>query len=382
MNDVFELLLTDEPLSGDQRRRLHEALREDPTLREALRHWGVLVQEVSKDLDEAVPSRRLLVLYALERSSYASALDEDESAAVAEAREDLEEALARHPGLEFVVEDIRGAAESFDAEWAAHAGEKEGADRPDRPARATDRSPRPQTRQHVGSWRSVGLILALLIAVGALLLWPRQPTMTVVQGLAGETEDITLPDGSTVRLVDEARIAFLPDDMFDRSVEAMGTAYFDVVAGGSSFRVATPAAEVAVAGTAFGVAASEQSTEVVLTSGRVDVRGADRTVQLRPGERTVVDTGGAPSTPEAVVVNEALAWTGLLFFHETEMADVVGQLEARFDREVTVDSALVNERVTGTFEADASLVEVAEALAAALGARVDQTDAGVHILPE
>jgi len=292
--------------------------------------------------------------------------------------------LQQHPGLQAVVEDIQRAAGTFEAEWKAAATRAPGEDRDTRtPAsRAADRPAQPAVRQRRTSWQYVGwATAAVLVAASLLLLWPREPALSVAESIPGETTTIAFPDGSTALLVDAARITYRPGASFDRKVDAQGAVYFTVTPRETPFRVATAAAEVRVLGTAFGVEASEEATEVVLATGQVAVTAAGQEVTLTAGERSRAVVGAPPSAPERVDISERLAWTGLLFFRETPMAVVAERLEARFGRTVEVAPPLADERVSGTFATDASLEEIVEALAATLGATAATEDQALQIKP-
>lgn len=384
MNDPLTKALAAEQLTADDRRALRTLLDAEPELREALQQWASLQGLIRQQLNAAVPDRRLLVMYALSTSKRASVLTAEEQDEAAAVRAEIEEALQRHPGLQAVVKDIQRAADTFDAEWQAAAtkalAERQGTPEPS--SRAADRPARPAARQRQTSWTYVGwATAAVLVAASLLLLWPREPVLTVAESVPGETTTVNFPDGSTALLVDAARITYRPEPAFDRMVDAQGSVYFTVSPGEELFRVATAAAEVRVLGTAFGVEATQEATEVVLATGRVALRAAGQEVTLTAGERSRATVGAPPSTPEHVDISQRLAWTGLLFFRETPMAVVVERLEARFGRPVRVAPALADERVSGTFNEDAALDEIVEALAATLGAQVQTEDDALKIQP-
>lgn len=384
MNDPLTHALAADRLSAADRQALRRLLDAEPGLREALVRWASLQGLIRKQLAEAVPDRQLLVLYALWTSPQAPVLTAEERAEAAAAQGKIEMVLQQHPGLQAVVEDIQRAANSFEAEWraavlSASAEDPEG---PMPPSRAADRPARRAARQHRASWKYIGwATAAVLLAASLLLLWPREPVLSVAESLPGETTTVAFPDGSTAMLVDAARITYRPAASFDRTVDAQGSVYFTVTPSETPFRVATAAADVRVLGTAFGVEATEEATEVVLTTGEVAMTAAGQEVTLTPGERSQATHGAPPSAPERVDVNERLAWTGLLFFRETPMTAVAERLEARFGRTVRVAPALADEHVSGTFARDASVDEVVEALAAALGARVTTGEQALQIEP-
>jgi len=384
MNDPITKALAADQLTADDRKALRKLLDAQPELRQALERWASLQGLIRQQLNTAAPDRRLLVLYALSTSAQAPVLNAEERAEAAAVEQAVEEALQQHPGLQAVVEDIQRAADTFEAEWQAAAtrapGEDPGSRKPS--SRAADRPAQPAARQHRTSWQYVGwATAAVLIAASLLLLWPREPALSVAESVPGETTTVEFPDGSTAMLVDAARITYRPGAPFDRTVDAEGSVYFTVTPRETPFRVATAAAEVRVLGTAFGVEATDEATEVVLATGQVAVTAAGQEVTLTAGERSRAVVGAPPSAPERVNISERLAWTGLLLFRETPMTVVAERLEARFGRTVQVAPALAEERVSGTFAGDASLEEVVEALASTLGATVHTEEQALQIKP-
>jgi ferric-dicitrate binding protein FerR (iron transport regulator) len=151
------------------------------------------------------------------------------------------------------------------------------------------------------------------------------------------------------------------------------------------FVVETPTATATVLGTQFGVTARPDTTEVVLAAGSVRVDdvgdGPDDGVVLAPGERSWVASGAAPAAPEPVDLTGALEWTGLFVFRSLPLDTIADRLSRRYDVTITVDAALADEPVTGTFERDQPVEEVLGALTATLGATLETGDDGYRIVP-
>ena len=93
MDDVYGPLLFEEERSPEQREALQERLADDPELAKAWARWRAVRSQMRKRLQERIPSRRLLVLYALEQDGRTGALTADEREALDAARDDIAEAV-------------------------------------------------------------------------------------------------------------------------------------------------------------------------------------------------------------------------------------------------------------------------------------------------
>ncbi|AEN74124.1 anti-FecI sigma factor, FecR [Rhodothermus marinus SG0.5JP17-172] len=372
----FDALPFREELPPEEQAALQALLRREPALARALRHWEALQAHLRERVEAAVPDRRLLVLYALVRSGREALLTPEERAELEAARPALERALQALPGLETVAEDIAAACVDFEEAWAAHFPATSGL----RPA--AERRPRPLHRRPAYRWVvRVALSGVVLALVG--ILWWQQTGQRVEWTVAdGAVEVRTLADGSTVRLVGPAVLRYAV--RFDRKVELEGQAFLEVQPNTRPFVVETPEAVVTVLGTRFGVRSARGRTEVVLVEGRVALSGKGRTgapVVLTPGQRSLVAAGQTPEPPEPVRVPEALRWTGLHIFDGMPLGEIVRYLSDFYGVSITVDASLAEEPIVGTFAQDQPLPEILQALAATLGARVEQLPDGYRLIP-
>jgi ferric-dicitrate binding protein FerR (iron transport regulator) len=414
MNDdrYTDLLFFDE-LTPETRRALWADVEDDPALARALSRWRTLCEHVRRDFAADLPDCRLLVAYALAEDGHADLLDEQERYALEAARPAIEAAREAHPALDTIVATIRAERADFDAVWqdadlhvaeAADAPVSNGARAADRnDARAADRAPRPAPRRQTRTmtrWVVAAVAVALLGAVALFVLRMDDaadaPALTFAAE-AGETRVADLPDGTTVRLVGPARLTYAPRVEGQRRAELpSGRAFFDVAHDPEApFVVASPGARTVVLGTRFGVTAQAEtdgaaaSTEVVLAFGRVRLEAADApsgsaeagSVTLAPGQASRVAAGQtSPALPRSVDLTGALDWTGLLVFRDTPAAAAARHLALHYNTPVVVEAPLASEPLTGTFEEDQPLPEVLDALAAALGARVEPVEDGYRLV--
>ena len=229
----------------------------------------------------------------------------------------------------------------------------------------------------------VRLALGGVVLAFAGLLWWQQRTAWLTQIVdAGAVQTLTLPDGSSVRLVGPAVLRYA--EHFNRRVHLEGQALLQVQPSQGSFVVETPEALITVQGTRFGVRAWKDTTEVILAQGRLTVHGRQNralAVALSPGQLVRVAADGQISPPTMVNVPQALQWTGLHVFEGVTMAEIARHLTAFYQMPILVDTTLADELVVGTFAQTQPLEEILSALATTLGARLEQQDGSYRLMP-
>jgi len=396
MEDLLDALLFDPDPAPDRQEKLKRRLDENPDLAEAWAHWRRARRALRERLQSQVPDRRLLVLYVLHQEGDADALTAEERAALDAARGDLERALDEHPALRDVAERIREERADFAAAWEAYAppvedATKERAGQDGRDAARTDRPPRSRTSSVTRWTRRLALAAVVaVVAVASVWFWPDGPSTTTVTVADGTTRTVSIGDRATARVVGAATLSYpdeRPEDGARRVTLQSGRVFFDVQpdADGQSFVVETPTAAATVLGTQFGVVVDHDTTEVVLAQGALQVGRSDgtseETVELKPGEKSWVTTQGTPAVPTAADLSTSLDWTGLFIFRTTPLAAIADRMSRHYDVEVTVADGLADEPVTGTFEREQPVQEVLKALAATLGAEVEQADGAYRLVP-
>ncbi|PEN09331.1 iron dicitrate transport regulator FecR [Longimonas halophila] len=384
MDRLFEAVLFYDDLPDERQSDVRRQLAEHPDLRDTLVQWMQVRTAIRRELEADVPRRELLVLYALDESGMTNALNADEQAALNEARPALEEALAAHPGLRDVVARIQEEHADFNAVWDAEVGASHNASANNTLTEEALRHDAPDRAADDYSWalRLAAGVALILVAVSVAFLLPSSPDSTTVDVGAGEAETITLADGSSVRLSGVTRFTYpeeVPDDDAPYVVSIQtGKAFFDVTPRAErTFVVETPTATAEVLGTQFGVDTAPNHTDITLAEGalRVGAPDAPNTArhELAPGQATRVARDQAPTPPQDVNVNDALAWTGLFLFQQTPVERIAASLSTAYDVSITVDSDLAQEPVTGTFEREQPVDDVLDALAATLGASVERS---------
>lgn len=147
---------------------------------------------------------------------------------------------------------------------------------------------------------AMGAAVAAAIMVGVFILpdlfrsSPEQATVAevTVTSEPNTAKDITLPDGSTVKLKGATTIAHADNFAENRRVRIDGEAYFIVARDEKHpFTVESSDVMVTVLGTEFNMKAFESDAyaEVILTTGEVKVTSGDANVTLQPFERAIID---------------------------------------------------------------------------------------------
>lgn len=216
----------------------------------------------------------------------------------------------------------------------------------------------------------------ILLAAGLVTRTPtRQPAIKPVPtAVVIKPDRQTLPDGSTVELKGEARIAVRYTADVRRVTLESGEAHFDVQKDpGRPFVVTAGGLDVRAVGTAFSVALGDKAVEVLVTNGRVavdksphagDPAAAPAAVPLatlEAGNRAVV--GVEPSAfPEVSEIapeelDQRLAWRSTrVEFTRTPLSEAVDLLNQHAPvsapRIVVADPALAEMLVSGVFRPD------------------------------
>lgn len=284
-------------------------------------------------LDEELSSEEALKLRRLVRKS-------PEARAEFDALRDMRTFIARHGSASF------GPDFPSQVMKRIHALEQR-SDRARQPERTSAR------HRWIVPWQRIGWALAaivVLISIGlGIARWPN-----TVQVPHGETDVVTLPDGSTAELSAGSELRYTPFwASSTRHVTLDGEAFFEVADDQKPFIVETFNARVVVHGTQFNVRAWEgdpaPETAVTLASGRVDLipsAPAADSLTLTPGETSSVrgDTTHA-TPPTSVSVDQALSWrTGGLVFVNQPLGSALRALERRFDIRIELDDADLADR--------------------------------------
>jgi transmembrane sensor len=187
------------------------------------------------------------------------------------------------------------------------------------------------------TWFGAGAAIAagLVVAVG-LGLQPAAVTAQVYQTTPGQTRDITLADGTHIRLNAASRITVRLERQARRVEMADAEAVFNVAHdAGRPFLIAVGDRQVRVVGTEFNLRHRADLVDLTVRRGTVEVRPADdllaQPTRVTVGEELTHTEGHAAQVLKVSDPAAAFAWTGgQLIYRDQPLSDVAADLTRRF----------------------------------------------------
>lgn len=214
------------------------------------------------------------------------------------------------------------------------------------------------------SWRTYVLIgvAAVALALAGVFLLDRvstervmaraiaQPDGKLTNTPYGQIAQLTLLDGTTVRLAPDSRL-LVPKAFSEnlRGVKLDGGGDFEVAKSASDFRVYTRAAVLVARGTHFVVSGfwHDGAVLVQVRNGVVDVKAAGNVKRLAANQSAFVDTTGVIREPTADEVAEATSWAdGRLVIPHRSLRDVLPALMRWYNLDVSVRDLSLMDRIT------------------------------------
>lgn len=189
-------------------------------------------------------------------------------------------------------------------------------------------------------------VVGLLVAVFFFLNKPAQPAtplLAMQKTAARQVKEILLPDSSVIILNGNSSIQY--SNQFNQSIVREvfleGNAYFKIkkTTNNKPFVVRTNGININVTGTEFNVDARSKATDIVLTSGLVNVTMAQDSMHktyLTPGEKLTLDTVHQQLvTQKANTQLYTAAWEkGEWHFEETTLETVASLIKQFYGTEV------------------------------------------------
>jgi len=229
-------------------------------------------------------------------------------------------------------------------------------------------------------WAAASIILLLGVAFlsNRYLFTPQE---VIVARAGDELKEVLLPDGSSVTLNGMAELTY-PEKFRNRKreVQLSGEAFFKVERNPQKpFKVRIEEkAMVEVLGTSFNIR-SEQSGEavsVLVLEGRVAFTDAEEKLSaiiLNKDEQATL-TRGILQREETINKN-ILSWkTGILYFDQSFIGDVVKQLALYYDREILLEEDIPGDlQFTSTID-NQDLESTLEELSMILGLAISYED--------
>lgn len=205
--------------------------------------------------------------------------------------------------------------------------------------------------------RIAALFLVLIVPSIIYFFFFMSPQQDI---LHAETQllESTLPDGTEVTL-NKGSVLHYPEHFRgkERKVSLEGEAYFDVVRDeDKAFVIEAGTMQIRVLGTSFYVntKSNNNTMEVVLLSGSVQLSYQDKTMLLEPGDKAVVMKEADELVKQQNTDPNLLAWkTKVLRFNNASLAEVVNVLEKVYEKEIRIlNPELLQCRITATFEGE------------------------------
>lgn len=213
-----------------------------------------------------------------------------------------------------------------------------------------------ERRKRTGLGLAASLVAVASLATVATFIQfsPRRTPVIAYETEVGESEKITLEDGSEIELNTASRVAVAFNDAA-RSVEIKeGEAFFNVEKDRSRpFIVKTALAEVAVTGTSFSVSTLGDRSSVHVLTGVVEVTPLEgQAATLLAGDTIEIDAGGTSSGIRRYDPSLVFAWrSGKARFRDEPLAKVVASLNRYFETPIVLGGeTLADLPVTGEFD--------------------------------
>jgi len=164
---------------------------------------------------------------------------------------------------------------------------------------------------------------------------------------------VVLSDGTSVWLNAASSLHF-PTAFVgnERSVELTGEAYFEVARNKAMpFHVKVNGTDVMVTGTHFNIMAygDEQNMQTTLLEGKVSVTPVNgKQERLDPGRQAIIDNNTHAMKMTQANLNMVMAWkNGFFHFRETNIRDVMRQLQRWYDVDVEYETKGTEQDFTG-----------------------------------
>ena len=166
-----------------------------------------------------------------------------------------------------------------------------------------------------------------------------------------KTETISLPDGSTVAVNADSKIAYNKATWdTKREVFLEGEAFFSVEKG-SNFKVLTDDGTVQVLGTSFNVYSRKDQFNVQCETGKVSVQTSGGVESILTPQQSVTVENGKHQVDSITETERRSTWrSGTFVYKATKIIEVASELERQFDVSIKMDKSLEGTKYTGSFQ--------------------------------
>lgn len=215
-------------------------------------------------------------------------------------------------------------------------------------------------------WLAAAMV-ALVVSIGGwwYAAHDAEPLYLVATNHAEVVKDITLPDGTTIKLNCYSRLVY-PEKFSGQTREIFldGEAYFDVAHDKKHpFIVRAGELNIRVLGTKFTVNAYPQNPQIVATllEGSIKVSDKEQQMQMTPNQQLLYSVNdGSMRITELEDAKRAMRWTeNVWVISNTPLLDICLRLERQFNvKFIIMNDDLKNKLFTGEFYASDSLESI------------------------
>lgn len=198
-------------------------------------------------------------------------------------------------------------------------------------------------------WMAYAAAFLFLITTG-YVYYQNQNSWKVVETGFMETELVTLPDGSTVKLNASSQLRWkkgLKDPI--REVYFEGEGFFDVAhQEGRKFIVRSKDIEVNVIGTKFNVESRNTMTKVFLAEGKVEIEGEDiPKIKMEPGDLIKYDESKnrIQQIKNRTKENEVSWVDGVFTFTDLTGFEILEKMQAIYGKEFIIEDSTGLEQI-------------------------------------
>jgi transmembrane sensor len=220
---------------------------------------------------------------------------------------------------------------------------------------------------------AAAVILALAGIASVIMLYTREYSTSTDQ-----VSEITLPDGSAIKLSSNTQVSFHPFTWFIfRRVSLDGEAFFNVEKG-KKFTVVSDPGKTEVLGTSFNILAAGNIYEVTCFTGMVKVKvSATGATEIITADQKAAVTGpGMLEVNTVAVAEESTAWMrGEFYFTSEPLNDVLLKIGRSYGK-VIVYEADEDHLYTGNFSKGKDIEDILEVVCDPFGLKFEVTDEG------
>ena len=214
------------------------------------------------------------------------------------------------------------------------------------------------------------LLIGLLIRVSIHSNDPVPANRQAFNVPLGSRSNVLLPDGTEVNLNSGSTLTYYDNfSKGNRVVSLTGEAFFHVKSDSEHpFTVQTNDFDIRVNGTQFNVCSYREDgfSSATLSEGKINLKlnNSDRTQDVKPGEKFILDRRSSNFTLSAADVRQETAWKdGEFIFKNISFPDLIKRLERWYDVKLVVnDPRLIKYNYSGRFKNQETIWQVLEAL--------------------